>query len=215
VDARTGQPLVIHLDTTASGVGNKARLDWLRKQFDKINVQLDVRSTDYNRFQDKIRRGDTQMFYFGWNADYPDPENFFFLLHGPQGKVKFGGENASNYSNPAYDRLFEQMKNMENGPARQAIIDRMLETLRRDSPWLWGYHPKNYVLQHGWLRNIKPNIMANNKLKYWRVDSAQRDQLRRAWNRPVHWPLWLGAIAVLLFVLSIWRVLRKKEEGAA
>jgi len=215
VDARTGQPLVIHLDTTASGVGNKARLDWLRKQFDKINVQLDVRSTDYNRFQDKIRRGDTQMFYFGWNADYPDPENFFFLLHGPQGKVKFGGENASNYSNPAYDRLFEQMKNMENGPARQAIIDRMLETLRRDSPWLWGYHPKNYVLQHGWLRNIKPNIMANNKLKYWRVDSTQRDQLRRAWNRPVHWPLWLGAIAVLLFVLSIWRVLRKKEEGAA
>ena len=215
VDARTGQPLVIHLDTTASGVGNKARLDWLRKQFDKINVQLDVRSTDYNRFQDKIRRGDTQMFYFGWNADYPDPENFFFLLHGPQGKVKFGGENASNYSNPAYDRLFEQMKNMENGPARQAIIDRMLETLRRDSPWLWGYHPKNYVLQHGWLHNIKPNIMANNKLKYWRVDSTQRDQLRRAWNRPVHWPLWLGAIAVLLFVLSIWRVLRKKEEGAA
>ena len=215
VEARSGQPLVIHLDTTASGVGNKARLDWLRKQFDKINVQLDVRSTDYNRFQDKIRRGDTQMFYFGWNADYPDPENFFFLLHGPQGKVKFGGENASNYSNPAYDRLFEQMKNMENGPARQAIIDRMLETLRRDSPWLWGYHPKNYVLQHGWLRNIKPNIMANNKLKYWRVDSAQRDQLRRAWNRPVHWPLWLGAIAVLLFVLSIWRVLRKKEEGAA
>jgi len=35
-------------------------------------VQLVVRSTDYNRFQDKIRKGDTQMFYFGWNADYPD-----------------------------------------------------------------------------------------------------------------------------------------------
>lgn len=212
VDARTGQPLVIHLDTTASGVGNKSRLDWLRKQFEKINVQLDVRSTDYNRFQDKIRRGDTQMFYYGWNADYPDPENFFFLLHGPQGKVKFGGENASNYSNPEFDRLFEQMKNMENGPVRQAIIDRMLEILRRDSPWLWGYHPRNYVLQHGWLHNIKPNIMANNKLKYWRVDSAQRDLLRRAWNRPVHWPLWLGAIAVLLFGGWLGRVLQKREE---
>ena len=79
VDAVTHQPLVINLDTTANGVGNKSRLDWLRKQFDKINVQLVVRSTDYNRFQDKIRRGDTQMFYFGWNADYPDPENFLFL----------------------------------------------------------------------------------------------------------------------------------------
>ncbi len=212
VEAQSGQPLVIHLDTTSSGVGSKSRLDWLRKQFDKINVQLDVRSTDYNRFQDKIRRGDTQMFYFGWNADYPDPENFFFLLHGAQGKVQHGGENAANYSNPEYDRLFERMKNMESSPARQAIIDHMLEILRRDSPWLWGYHPKNYVLQHGWLRNVKPNIMANNRLKYWRVDSAQRDQLRRVWNQPVRWPLWLGAIIVLLSGGWLWRVLQQREE---
>ena len=213
VDAETGQPLVIHLDTTPGGIGNKSRLDWMRKQFDKIGVQLDVRSTDYNRFQDKIRRGDTQMYYYGWNADYPDPENFFFLLHGPQGKVKFGGENASNYSNPEFDRLFEQMKNMDNGPARQAIIDQMQEILRRDSPWLWGYHPKNYVLQHGWLHNVKSNIMALNKLKYWRVDAVQRDRLRRAWNQPVRWPLWLGAAALLLFGGWMWRMLRKREEA--
>ena len=213
VDAQTRQPLVINLDSTASGVGNKARLDWLRKQFDKINVQLVVRSTDYNRFQDKIRKGDTQMFYFGWNADYPDPENFLFLLHGAQAKVSKGGENAANYSNPEYDQLFEQMKNMENSPARQLIIDKMLEILRYDSPWLWGFHPKNYVLQHGWLRNVKPNVMANNKLKYWRVDAGQRDALRRDWNQPFYWPLWLGAAALLLFGGWMWRALRQREEA--
>jgi len=213
LDVQTHQPLVINLDTTATGVGSKARLDWLRKQFDKINVQLVVRSTDYNRFQDKIRKGDTQMFYWGWNADYPDPENFLFLLHGAQAKVGKGGENASNYNNPEYDRLFEQMKNMENSPARQAIIDRMLEVLRRDSPWLWGYHPKNYVLQHGWLYNVKSNIMANNKLKYWRVDAGQRDARRREWNRPAMWPLWLAAGALLLFGVWMWRALRQREEA--
>ncbi|MFA6971492.1 MAG: ABC transporter substrate-binding protein [Gallionella sp.] len=212
VDEKNRQPLVINLDTTASGVGGKSRLDWLRKQFDKINVQLVVRSTDYNRFQDKIRRGDTQMFYFGWNADYPDPENFLFLLHGAQAKVAKGGENAANYSNPEYDRLFEKMKNMENGPERQAIIDRMLQILRNDSPWLWGYHPKNYVLQHGWLHNVKPNVMASNKLKYWRVDAGQRDKLRAAWNQPVLWPLWLGLAALLLSGVWLWRVLKKREE---
>ena len=213
VDARTNQPLVINLDTTSSGIGDKSRLDWMRKQFDKINVQLVVRSTDYNRFQDKIRKGDTQMFYFGWNADYPDPENFLFLLHGAQAKVGKGGENAANYSNPEYDRLFEQMKNMENSAQRQAIIDRMLEILRRDSPWLWGYHPKSYVLQHGWLHNVKPNVMANNKLKYWRVDARQRDQLRREWNQPARWPLWLGTMALMLLAGWVWRVLRKREEA--
>jgi len=213
VDAQTRQPLVINLDTTAGGVGDKARLDWLRKQFDKINVQLVARSTDYNRFQDKIRKGDTQMFYFGWNADYPDPENFLFLLSGAQAKVSKGGENAANYINPEYDRLFEQMKNMENSPARQAIIDRMLEILRRDSPWLWGFHPKNYVLQHSWLGNVKANVMANNKLKYWRVDPVQRDAMRRDWNQPARWPLWLGGLVMSLFGVWLWRGLRRREEA--
>ena len=212
VDAQTGQPLVINLDTTASGVGSKARLDWLRKQFDKLNVQLVVRSTDYNRFQDKVRKGDTQMFYFGWNADYPDPENFLFLLHGAQAKVGKSGENAANYANPEYDKLFEQMKNMENSAQRQAIIDQMLEILRHDSPWLWGFHPKDYVLQHSWLHNVKPNVMANNKLKYCRVDAGRRDQLRRAWNQPARWPL--GSVVAMLLLLGVfvWRALRRREE---
>jgi ABC-type transport system substrate-binding protein len=215
VDAQTHQPLVINLDSTENGVGNKARLDWLRKQFAKINIQLVVRSTDYNRFQDKLRKGDTQMFYFGWNADYPDPENFFFLLHGAQAKVSKGGENAANYNNPEFDRLFEQMKNMDNTPQRLAIIDQMQAILRRDSPWLWGFHPKKYVLRHGWLGNIKPNVMANNKLKYWRVDVQQREQQRRAWNQPVRWPLVLGALCLLLCGGWVWRAVRKREQSNA
>lgn len=215
VDAQTRQPLVINLDTTASGVGSKARLDWLRKQFDKLNVQLVVRSTDYNRFQDKVRKGDTQMFYFGWNADYPDPENFLFLLHGAQAKVSKGGENAANYDNPEYDKLFEQMKNMENSVQRQVIIDQMLEILRRDSPWLWGFHPKDYVLQHSWLYNVRPNIMANNRLKYWRVDAGQRDRLRRAWNQPARWPLASAVALLLLLGVFVWRALRRRDEQSS
>ncbi|MFZ3017199.1 MAG: hypothetical protein WA056_01930 [Gallionella sp.] len=41
--------------------------------------------------------------------------------------------------------------------------------------------------------------MANNKLKYWRVGAQRRDELRHEWNRPVSWPLWLGAASLLLF----------------
>jgi oligopeptide transport system substrate-binding protein len=212
VDEKTGQPLVINLDTTATGVGDKSRLDWMRKQLDKIHVQLVVRSTDYNRFQDKIRKGDTQMFYWGWNADYPDPENFLFLLSSGQAKVSKGGENATNYSNPEYDRLFDEMKNMENGPGRQALIDRMLEILRHDSPWIWGYHPKNYVLEHSWLANVKANVMANNRLKYWRVDAVKRDLLRKAWNQPVLLPLWLAGAIIILMGAWVWHKLRERDQ---
>ena len=213
LDEKTRQPLVIYLDTTSSGVGEKSRLDWLRKQFDKINLQLVLRSTDYNRFQDKIQKGDTQLFYYGWNADYPDPENFLFLLNGAQAKVGKDGENASNYHNPEFDQLFDQMKNMENGPTRQMIINRMLEIVRRDAPWMWGENPKDYVLHHSWLLNSKPNKMANNSLKYLRIDAEQRDRMRKQWNRPLLWPLWLVGVALALFGWWLWGALRKREEA--
>jgi oligopeptide transport system substrate-binding protein len=159
-------------------------------------VQLVVRSTDYNRFQEKIRKGAAQLFFWGWNADYPDPENFLFLLYGPQGKVKAQGENASNYEMPEFDRLFERMKAMDNGPERQAMLDRMLDILRFDAPWVFGFHPKDYSLRHAWLTNRKPSKVGHNTLKYQRVDAALRAQRRAEWNRPVVWPLLLVALAL-------------------
>ncbi len=214
-DEKTGEPLVINLDTTAGGVGAKSRIDWLNKQFQKLDIQLVVRNTDYNRFQEKIRKGAVQLFYFGWNADYPDPENFLFLLHGPQGKVKHGGENAANYANPEYDRLFERMRAMENSPERQAIIDRMLAILREDSPWIWGFHPKDYTLRHVWLDNRKPTKVGNNTLKYQRIDAELRQRLRGEWNRPVLWPLGLFVALVGLAALPAVVGYRRRERGLA
>jgi len=43
---------------------------------------LIIRATDYNRFQDKIRKGKAQIFSWGWNADYPDPEIFYSCSNG-------------------------------------------------------------------------------------------------------------------------------------
>lgn len=206
--AKTGQPLVLYFDTMASGPDAKSRLDWMKKQLDKLNVQLVVRGTDYNRFQDKIRKGNAQLFEWGWNADYPDPENFFFLLYGPHKKVGSGGENAANYDNPEFDRLFERMKDMDNGPERQAVIDAMLEIVRRDAPWIFAYYPKSFGLRHGWVHNVKPNLMANNTLKYRRIDPALREERRAAWNRPVLWPVALlvvGLVALIAPAASAWR----------
>ena len=213
--AKTGEPLVINLDTTATGVGAKARIDWLNKQFARIDTQLVVRSTDYNRFQEKVRKGAVQLFYFGWNADYPDPENFMFLLHGKQGKVKHSGENAANYENPEYDRLFERMKAMESSPARQEIIDRMTVVLRQDAPWIWGFHPKDYTLRHAWLTNRKPSKVGHNTLKYQRVDAALREQRRAEWNRPVVWPVLLLVLVLGAAIWPAWRGYRRRETATA
>ncbi len=218
-DAATGEPLVVYLDTTQGGLGDKTNSDWLAKQFRDLGVQFVVRATDWNRFQDKMRQGNGQIFFSGWNADYPDPENMLFLLHGPQGKVKHHGQNTSNYENAEYDRLFERMKAMPDGPARQAIIDRMVAIVQRDAPMLFGFYPKAYSLRHGWVYNRKPGNIVRNTLKYQRVDVAQREAMRAQWNRPVLWPL--GLVVLLAAALAApaavhwWRRERATAGGGA
>jgi oligopeptide transport system substrate-binding protein len=213
IDAKTGKSLVLYYDVVASGPDDKAQLNWMRKQFKKLGVQLVIRTTDYNRVQDKMRTGNAQMYMWGWNADYPDPENFLFLLYGPNAKVGGEGENASNYANPEFDALFERMKNMDNGPQRQAIIDRMVEILRRDAPWSWGFHPLGFSLVHSWYRNVKPNLMANNTLKYKRIDPGLRAEKRRDWNQPVVWPVVLLVLVLVVSALPAYGAYRSRERS--
>lgn len=215
VDAKTGKPLVLYYDVTASGVDSKSTLNWYRKQFAKLGIQLVLRTTDYNQFQQKLAAGNAQLFTWGWNADYPDPENFFFLFHGPNAKVGAGGENAANYQNAEFDQLFERMRNMDDGPERQAIIDRMQAILRHDSPWLFGYHPMKFALYHEWYQNLASNLMARNRIKYQRIDAHTRAKLRAEWNKPVYWPLLLGLAGLLAAITPAWLSYRKRRRATA
>ena len=208
----TGKPLVLNLDTPAAGPGSKAAFDWLRKQFSKLGINLVIRATDYNRFQEKMRKGTAQIFQWGWNADYPDPENFFFLLYGPNAKINHNGENAANYKNEKFDLLFDQMKSMKNGHNRQKLIDQMVELVRYDAPWLWGYHPVGFSLHHDWYKNAKPNLMANNTLKYKRINPELRKEQRVVWNKPIWWPIVLIFIAVIIILLPAFISYRRKES---
>ncbi len=201
IDPKTKEPLILYFDTGLPSIDDRPRSAWYRKQLEKLGIMLIIRATDYNRFQEKIRTGNAQIFTWGWNADYPDPENFFFLLYGGNGKVKYGGENAVNYQNPTFDRLFETMRNMDNSEQRYQIIQHMQDIIRHDAPMAFGFYPKRFSLFHSWYKNLKANSMANNELKYLRIDSATRTQKRQEWNKPIAWPLALGAVLFVLLLI--------------
>lgn len=214
-DVRTGKPLLLYFDTYAITPEARANLDWLSKQFKKLNIELVARATDYNRFQDKMRRGNDQIFEWGWNADYPDPENFLFLLYGPNKKVGGEGENAANYDNPEFNTLFKRVRNMDDTPERAKLIARMVRIAQRDAPWVWGFYPKQFVLSHGWYHNSKPNLMANNTLKYVRIDAKARERLRDAWNKPVVWPLGVLFVGLVVAIFPAVRLYRHREGRRA
>ena len=214
-DAQTGEPLVLHFDAMGGAGGSSPTLDWMRRQFAQIGVQMDIRSTDYNRFQEKMARGVAQMYLWGWVADYPDAENFLFLLYGPNVKAGKGGENASNYVNPAYDALFEKMRDLPDGPEKEEVIIRMTYILQQDAPWMFGMFPKSGGAFQQWVGNAKPTQMVRNTLQYMKIDPVLRAQKIQEWNPPVWWPLGLLGVLLGLTIWPAWRALRRQDRRTA
>jgi hypothetical protein len=80
---------------------------------------------------------------------------------------------------------------------------------------VFGFHPKAFSLHHGWYRNVKPNLMANNTLKYKRLDPELRKQKRAEWNPPVIWPVILLLVALVLSAIPAYVIYRRRERSAA
>ena len=211
-DAKTGEPLIINLDTTASS-SSKARLSWIKKQFKKIGLQLNVRATDYNRFKGKMETANVQVYFWGWLADYPDPENFLFLLYGPNAQVDSkSGVNSANYKNAEYDALFEKMRLQDDTPERAATIAKMLKIIQRDSPWGSAYHTYDFVLGHNWVANDKIHGISKVTLKYRNIDVEQRRAAQAKWNQPNVWPLLIVLLVLLSLIIPGVRSYRRSQK---
>lgn len=206
IDPATSRPLRITFDVNNTTARALLQFQFLVESWKRIGLDVVLAPTDYNQFQDKVRRGAYQLFLWGWVADYPDPENFLFLLYGPMSRRESGGPNTANFADPRYNRLFVRMRGMEDGPERAALIDEMRAILERERPWIEIYHPEDYGAHHGWLANVKPPALSLPAMKYWAVAPERRAALRAAWNRPVRWPAWaLLAVIGIAVVPNLWR----------
>jgi ABC-type transport system substrate-binding protein len=215
-DAVTGRPLVLNYDYYSQPTPEvKSQLDWMVKQFAKIDVQLEIRATDNNQFQDKVRQGKHQIFWSGWLADYPDAENFLFLLYGPNSKSKANGENTSNYENPEFDALYRKLQGLDEGAEKQAVIDKMVAVLQEDTPWAWGYFSWGGLAFQQWVHNGKPSILIRDMAKYYRVDAELRAKKQAEWNRPIYWPMALLAVLGAGLAWLARRSYRARETATA
>jgi ABC-type transport system substrate-binding protein len=200
IDPKTGNRLTIVWDNLNTSPLGKQETGLITRQVQKLGINLESHSWLFATYEDRLDKGQFQLMNFGWVADYPDPENFVFLLYGPNSPAKANGPNYSNYNNPEYDKLFDQMRIMDDGPARLEVIRKMRSIVDEDCVWIPILHSETFALTQPWLKNFKPHPVALDGAKYWRADGAMRASLQAKWNQPNYWPI-LATVALLVIAI--------------
>ncbi len=212
VDPATKRPLHLTFDVPDTATASLLQYQFYANAWRRLGLDVEIAATSYNQFQDKVRRGAYQIFTWGWVADYPDPENFLFLLWSPMARTRGGGPNTANFSNPRYDALFMRMKAMSDTPERLDIISRMRAILQSDRPWIENFYPESYALYHSWVRNEKPAGLSIPTAKYLDIDAADRALKRAEWNVPIRWPAWvLLGFGLLVAVPGVVTFFRERQ----
>lgn len=187
IDPKTNKPLRLTFDTGNTSPAALLQYEFFVRGWRQLGLDVAVDATSYNQFQDKIRRNAYQIFLWGWIGDYPDPENFLFLLWSESAPHP----NSSQFKNTRYDELFVAMKARANDAERARLIAEMLGILEQERPWIELYHSEEYALVHSWVENVKPAGLSLPAIKYRDLDPDERARKRAEWNEPVLWPAWL------------------------
>jgi ABC-type transport system substrate-binding protein len=197
IDPKTREPLRLTFDTNRTETEALLQWEYFASAWRELGLNVEVKATTFNQHQEKVRRGAYQVFFGGWGADFPDPENFFFLLECEHAQSKSKGPNTANFCNPVFDKLYRTMKNLPNNERRADAIRQMVSVLERERPWIELFFREAYALRHAWVVNAKPMGISYPTYKYRDVKPELRARMRAEWNVPVRWPLYvlLAALA--------------------
>lgn len=165
-------------DTTYRQMGQ-----FLQRGFEEIGLEIEVEYLDWPTYLEKLRTKDLQIYQSGWIADYPDVENFLQIFYSRNSPWP----NSSNYSNPEFDKIYEQAAVMPDSPERTQLYRKAERIVVEDAPCAFMFHRIFYVMYHDWIENFKPNAYKPDSFgyglsKYYRVDTAKRAEYQRKYK---------------------------------
>ena len=166
-----GKPLVLER-WSAPTLLSRQEDEQFKKDMDAIGLRTVFRKDRLQELRKMARQGKLPIRIDGWNADYPDAENFMQLLYGPN----VGQENHARFSLPEFDKLFDAARRLPDSPERTALFDRMTELVLAYAPWRLMEHRIEDHLVQPWVRNYKPHPVRWAIWRYLDVDATQRSR---------------------------------------
>jgi len=167
--APDGKPLTLTMHSEAT-VGGRLRDELWRKCLNAIGVRVVFKSDKKTEIIKASRLGTVQMFESNWIADFPDGDNFYQLLYGPNA----GRANYARFNLPQYNVRYEKARLLQDGAERNRLYFEMNQLLHAYNPWVPLTHVLSGDLRHPWLKNYKRHPVEFTNWRYLDIDVAQR-----------------------------------------
>ena len=130
-----------------NSAGNQVIAEFLQGQMKtNLNINITLDGMESSAFQAFVNAEQHQWAWFGWGADYPDPDNWLPEIFGTG-----AGNNHTTYSNPEFDTLCEDAAKELNNTKRLELYAQAQEMIVDDVPIVPMFFRERF-----WL--VKPNV---------------------------------------------------------
>ncbi|WP_033081285.1 ABC transporter substrate-binding protein [Colwellia psychrerythraea] len=108
----------------------------------KIGVKVKIVSYEWSTFLRRLSLGEHQSFLLGWNADNPEPDNFFTPMLSCSASEK--GNNRTFWCNKKFDLLLQKALKTTNMNKRKVYYSQAMEIINEEMPLLPIAHSKRF-----------------------------------------------------------------------
>ena len=111
----------------------------ISRQLSALGVTVNLQQYDWEYFKKELTRMGTSFFRLGWQADYPDTDNFLYsLFH----SSRIGTSNFTGYNNPQVDKLLDASRAEFDDKDRLELLSKAEKIILDDAPCLWLFQKK-------------------------------------------------------------------------
>jgi ABC-type transport system substrate-binding protein len=164
-----GGPLVFEYATEPDQLSRLFTQMW-KKNMDAVGIRMQVRTAKWPELRKESKLGRLQNWHLAWNADYPEGENFYQLLYGPN----CGSSNDGCFQLEAFDRLYERASVTPPGPQRTAIYQEMARLVAAYAPMKLHSHRKRHQMIQPWVLGWRRNHFVHEGYRYVDIDLERR-----------------------------------------
>ncbi len=148
--SRYGGPAGLPPIVFATSAGGSRVAEALAAMYaDALGVEVEIQQVEWPDFLRDVNQGAYQMFFLGWSADYPDPQNFLDIHFHSASEG-----NSTGYSNPEVDALLEGARVEQDEEKRFALYRQAEAIIVQDAPWIPLYHGVQYELVKPYVKGL-------------------------------------------------------------